>query len=268
MLGALLLAAAACGAPEGAPTPGLTTVTGLALPFDAYKPTAAQRTLLGNAHDLLVVRCLRRHGVTGRSPGPDPVALAAADLGNTRRYGVVDPGLAARFGYHLARPVAARTPARTAAPARRHLYGHPGRPGCLDRATARMNRGVPEADWRWLTAQDARSLERAAARPAVRQAAERWKTCMASTGHPYASPTAAIADQRWDLAKAMITGDERRTALADTSCKWSSGLVAAWFATDAEVQRRVVLRQADRFAALRANLSERLARAIALLRRR
>jgi hypothetical protein len=62
-----------------------------------------------------------------------------------------------------------------------------------------------------------------------------------------------------------VTEEEKQTATADTACKWSSGLVAAWYAADAELQRAVIRDNADRFAALRANLKQRLSRASRLL---
>jgi hypothetical protein len=273
VLGALLVAVTACTQPQRAPEPpsGVSGVADLKLPFDAYKPTPAQRALLGNAHNLVVVRCMRRHGFTVHPPNTDQQAIAAADPGNTRRYGVVDPALAARFGYHPARPASPARSSQWAAelrqPARRHLYGKQGRPGCLDRAPDVLARSAPEADWQWLALQDARTLDRAAKRAAVRRAVLKWTTCMKAAGHSYPSPEAAIADPRWNLEGTEITAEEKRVAVADTSCKWSSGLVAAWFTADAELQRKIVLKHSGRFADLRDNLGERLNRATALLGR-
>ncbi|MFI7453704.1 hypothetical protein ACIBQX_39875 [Nonomuraea sp. NPDC049714] len=273
VLGALLVAVTACTQPQQAPEPttGISGVADLKLPFDAYKPTPAQRALLGNAHNLVVVRCMRRHGVTVHPPGTNQQAIAAADPGNTRRYGVVDPEQAARFGYHLARPASPPEASQWAADlrqtARRHLYGKQGRPGCLNRAPDVLSRSAPEADWQWLAMQDARTLERAAKRAVVRRAVGKWAACMKAAGHSYPSPEAAIADPRWNLEGAEITTEEKRVAVADTSCKWSSGLVATWFTADAELQRRIVLKHSDRFADLRDNLGKRLDRATAMLER-
>ncbi|MET7999894.1 hypothetical protein [Nonomuraea glycinis] len=274
MLGALLVAVTACAQPPQAPeiTPGVSGVADLKLPFDAYKPTPAQRALLGNAHNLVVVRCMRRYGITVHPPGTDQEAIAAADPGNTRRYGVVDPAQAARFGYHLASRTSPSGSSRWAdklgLTASRHLYGKEGRPGCLDRAPDVLARSAPAADWQWLALQDARTLERAAKRVAVRRAVVKWTTCMKAAGHSYPSPEAAIADPRWNLEGTEITAEEKRVAVADTSCKWSSGLVAAWFTADAEQQRKIVLKHSERFADLRDNLGERLDRATTLLGRK
>ncbi|WP_049556585.1 hypothetical protein [Nonomuraea sp. SBT364] len=259
LLAALLLTG--CTTPEA--PPGVTSVADLVLPFDAYKPASGQRALLANAHNLLVVRCMRRHGVTVDPPGEDAAAIAAADPGNTRRYGVADPRQAAEHGYHLAGgpPVKPWT-AKLSRVARRQLNG---RQGCLDRADAQLSRGATKADWSWLALQDSLTLEQAAREPAVSQAADRWKACMERAGHAYPSPEAAIADRRWHLEKPEVSDEEKQTASADVACKWSSGLVAAWYAADADLQRAVVRDNDRRFAAFRDNLSKRLDRATALL---
>ncbi|MEW9550008.1 hypothetical protein [Nonomuraea sp. NPDC050783] len=264
---------AACGAEEPRRLPpapaGVTAVAQLVLPFDAYKTTPEQRATLGNAHNLLVMRCMRAHGVTLDPPVEDPALIAELDPGNSRRYGVVDTEAARRYGYHLARPPSPDTTAAWAAalpaPARQHLYGTAKQRGCLDRATALLERGARRADWPWLSEQDALTLEQSAKEPPVTAAAGRWHTCMSQAGHDYPEPEAAIADSRWNLDERTVTEDEKQTAVADTQCKWSSGLVAAWHAADAELQRAVVRDNQGRFAALHANLAARLRQASAVL---
>lgn len=274
LAGALLLVTttAACGADEPAPpTParGVTSVSQLVLPFDAYKTTPEQRASLGNAHNHLVVRCMRRQGITIAPPAEDQTAIAAVDPGNSRRYGVTDTEAAKSHGYHLARPPspdttgawAGKLPKRT----RHRLYGTAADRGCLDRATLTLDKGARKADWPWLSLQDSLTLEQAAKHPSVTAAIKRWQSCMGQAGHSYPNPEAAIADGRWDLDKPAVTEEEKQTATSDTACKWSSGLVAAWFAADAELQRAVIRDNPDRFAALRANLRQRLSRASRLL---
>ncbi|MFC7102992.1 hypothetical protein ACFQQB_22645 [Nonomuraea rubra] len=142
------MTAAACGADQPAPPApvrGVTSVSELVLPFDAYKTTPQQRAVLGNAHNRLVVRCMRKQGIAISPPAEDPSMLAAVDPGNSRRYGVTDPEAARRSGYHLARPPspdttgtwAGKLPKRT----RHRLYGTAADRGCLDRATHNLDRG-------------------------------------------------------------------------------------------------------------------------------
>ncbi|MBF8188638.1 hypothetical protein ITP53_23495 [Nonomuraea sp. K274] len=266
----LTLSATACAAEEPRrPAPGITSVSQLVLPFDAYKTTPEQRAVLGNAHNLLVVRCMRKQGLTVSPPAEDPAAVAAIDPGNTRRYGVVDTGAARLHGYHLAQPPAPDTSDAWASklpkPARHRLYGTAADRGCLDRATLTLDKGARRADWAWLTLQDSLTLEQAAKYSSVAGATKRWQACMSQAGHSYPAPESAIADSRWNLDKPAVSEDEKQTATADTLCKWSSGLVAAWFEADAQLQRAIIRDNPDRFAALRDNLTQRLARASALL---
>ncbi|MEQ4715799.1 hypothetical protein [Nonomuraea sp. B19D2] len=268
----LLISAAACAADEPAPrapVKGVSSVSELVLPFDAYKTTPEQRAILGNAHNDLVERCMRKKGITIDLPEEDPVTIAAVDPGNSRRYGVADTVSTKHFGYHLAR---LRFPDTTGAwagklskPARHRLYGSAVDRGCLDRATLTLGKGAQKADWPWLALQDSLTLEQAAKDPSVTAAVKRWQSCMSQAGHSYPAPEAAIADNRWNLDKPAISEEEKQVAFADTTCKWSSGLIAAWFATDAELQRTLIRDNPERFAALRANLKQRLARASGLL---
>ncbi|MDA0636647.1 hypothetical protein OUY22_24815 [Nonomuraea sp. MCN248] len=137
---------------------------------------------------------------------------------------------------------------------------------CEGRAAERLG-PTGRAPWRWLARHDARTLERAATTPEVRQAVTAWAACMRAAGHPYPSPQAAIADPRWSLDDPVISADEKRVAMADTACKWSSGLVAHWFTADAALQRKLVRKHAGRFALLRADVNERVQRAATLLAR-
>lgn len=268
----LLISAAGCAVDQPmrrAHATGVTSVSQLVLPFDAYKTTPEQRAILGNAHNLLVVHCMRDEGIAIEPPTENAAAIAAVDPGNSRRYGVVDTEVARRHGYHLARPPSPDTTASWAGklpqPARHHLYGTPTDRGCLDRATLALERGARKADWRWLSLQDSLTLEQAAKHPSVTTAVQRWRECMSQAGHSYPAPEAAIADSRWKLEEPAVTEDERQTATADTQCKWSSGLVAAWHGVDAGLQRAVIRDNADRFAALRANLEHRLSKASGVL---
>lgn len=137
---------------------------------------------------------------------------------------------------------------------------------CEARAVKQLGPSA-KAPWRWLARRDAQTLERSSAHPAVEQAKTQWAECMRRAGHPYPTPEDAIADPRWHLEKPEVGELERRTAVADATCKWSSGLVARWFEADTAVQRELVREHAGRFALLRADLSERVQRATALLRR-
>jgi hypothetical protein len=267
--GALLLCATACASVPVSPLPAapepVTSVAGLVLPFDTYKPAPEQSALLGNAQARLVAQCMRRYGVTAAPPKIEIAAVRAGDPGNARRYGVADPEQAALTGYHLPRsgPPGKRPTweSRLSKSARKHLYGTRAHPGCTARASAALARDAHKADWSWLALQDSRTLEETARIPAVVQAVSRWRACMAKAGFRYPAPEAAIADHRWNLDSPKVSAEEKRTATADANCKWTSGLVATWFAADAALQKSIIADNLERFTAFRANLRTRLFRA-------
>ncbi|SDK72926.1 hypothetical protein SAMN05421874_110193 [Nonomuraea maritima] len=274
----LAVAVAACGAepqrnqqPSAppAPTEGVTVVEKLVLPFDAYKATPKQQATLGNAHNRLVVACMRKHDITVTPPTEDPKTLAAIDPGNSRRYGVTDIEAARTHGYHLARPASPDTTEAWAAnlpeQTRDRLYGTSADRGCLDQASLSLEKGARKADWPWLAKQDSASLEQSAKNPEVVAAVKRWRECMSKAGHDYVSPEMAIGDSRWTLDKPEVGAPEKRAATDDTTCKWSSGLVLTWYAADSELQQKVIDENPSRFAAFRANLKHRLQRASAVL---
>ncbi|MFC4011816.1 hypothetical protein ACFOY2_31615 [Nonomuraea purpurea] len=268
----LLVTTSACAAdesPRQAPSRGITSVSQLVLPFDAYKTTPEQRAILDNAHNHLVVRCMSKQGIAIKPPAQNKQDLAARDPGNSRRYGVADTEVAKRNGYHLASSTAPDTTTAWAEklpkPARHRLYGTATQQGCVDHATSTMDKGARKADWPWLSLQDSLTLEQAAKHPSVIEAMKRWQSCMSGQGHSYPDPEAAIADSRWNLEKPDVTEDEKQTAITDTRCKWSSGLIRAWYAADLELQRAIVRDNADRFTALRDNLEHRLREASRLV---
>ncbi|MFD2357371.1 hypothetical protein ACFSTC_60960 [Nonomuraea ferruginea] len=204
---------------------------------------------------------IRRSEATGRS-GAARQPETTGRSGAARRDG--RSGAARRDGRSgAARRDGRSGEARRGEKARRHLYVLPW---CEGRAAERLAPSE-RAPWDWLAQRDTRTLERSSTRPQVREAIMGWVACMRDAGHPYPSPEAAIGDPRWDLDKRAISADEKRTAVADVVCKWSSGLVARWFAADAALQRALVHKHAGRFALLRADLNERVQRATTLLQR-
>ncbi|MFI6705321.1 hypothetical protein ACIBF7_02730 [Nonomuraea sp. NPDC050478] len=209
----------------------------------------------------------RRSEATGRS-GAARQAETTGRSGAARQAETTGRSGAARQAETTGRSGAARRDgrsgeARRGEKARRHLYVLPW---CEGRAAERLAPS-DRAPWDWLAQRDTRTLERSSTRPEVREAITGWVACMRDAGHPYPSPEAAIGDPRWDLDKRAISADEKRTAVADVVCKWSSGLVARWFAADAALQRALVHKHAGRFALLRADLNERVQRATTLLQR-
>ncbi|WP_146178156.1 hypothetical protein [Nonomuraea fuscirosea] len=107
LLAALPLAAACSSPPPPVPPPG-EQARAISLPFDRYNFTPADLSVIERAEDLLVGDCMPSRGLAWETLPPS----AEEDLEppNRRRYGVVEPEIARRYGYHVApdRPSVAR----------------------------------------------------------------------------------------------------------------------------------------------------------------
>lgn len=265
LVAALLAGLTACSDPgrrseRGAARPplpeGFSSASQLVLPFDTYKWTARETWLRDRARRVLTERCLEGRDVSLDFPdlGPEP----PNSFDNSRRYGVADSRAAALFGYHLpgggkgTRDGSGTSGWDKALSAQEEaaLYGTERNPGCYRHADSLLARGVPAADLAWFADQSAETLVKTESLPAVTRARKRWRTCMDQAGHPYAHPSAAIGDPRWDLDSPVIAEEEKKTARADVRCKQSSGLLSDWHAAETTLQRELIARNAGTFEAL------------------
>ncbi|MEV6425958.1 hypothetical protein [Streptomyces sp. NPDC051662] len=235
---------------------GSSYASELVLPFDTYKWTARETWLHDRARRVLTERCLegRDVGLDFPDTGPEP----PDSYDNGRRYGVADDRAVALSGYHLptgregGRDNSAATGWGEALSAEEEaaLYGTDLSPGCYRHADSLLARDVPAADLSWFADQSAETLLKTENVPTVTQARKRWRTCMNQAGHPYAHPSAAIGDPRWNLDSSTITEREKKTARTDVRCKQSSGLLSNWHAAETTLQRQVIARNAETFKAL------------------
>jgi hypothetical protein len=273
----VLVTLVACGAGEPSPSPTTTSPGPLGpavpatssvpaglldLPFDDYQLNFAEESEIRRARTVLARACLRERGV--RFDVPDDVRTPGAmDVEpNLRRYGVVDEGSAAGYGYHV--PTTAeekrqqearqRWAASITEDQRMALFGEGG---CTEEADAKLT----TFDDGFLGAADQESLRTSERDPRVVATVAAWHTCMTGQGYAYPNPDAAIDDPRWDIDAAAIPKAEIDTALADVRCKTSSGLVETWHDVEVGVQQDKIRRDAGRFAALASARDKRLAAA-------
>jgi hypothetical protein len=75
-----------------------TSITGLSLPVDSFKPSPDQVLVINQATTSLVNSCMQRLGFNSVLP---PASKSAPET-LARRYGVTDAKIAATYGYHLA----------------------------------------------------------------------------------------------------------------------------------------------------------------------
>jgi hypothetical protein len=257
---------------------------GLTLPLDAYALTAAEDQVLARAAEAQVRQCAESFGLDASATGPLPFGTtaqsqAAAVTRHDRRYSVVDAEVAATYGYHPP----------TTTDVRREFYeahtdaeleilvgvtadgsrsGRAGVPedGCLGEA-ARASAGADGADRAGLRAGEelvsdvqAGAWHAAMADPRVVEAFAAWSSCMAGAGFQYAAPMEANDDPRWWVSE-TAGSDEIATAVADVSCKSSTGLVAVWSAVEAEHQAELIAANQAELDAYRALLDQQVAAA-------
>jgi len=250
----------------------------IVLPLDSYRLAASEQRLVDHAISVLEQRCLRKAGFRGATV-PSFVSEAVSDSGaahdNSRRYGVIDPESAGRYGYHrppqasstlTSRAKARKWTARLNSRERRALFGATGNSGCQATALHALDRGVVGADGSWLTKADFDSADNSRKDPQVADAARRWSTCMADHGLHYAEPEAAIADQRWHLDAPLPGVAEIAVAKTDVQCKTLSGFVATWLNVETELQHRLIRNNSAVLGRIRTAKRSYLANASAAVR--
>lgn len=270
LLAVVLLAGCAADPPAAAPPPA-DTHGDFVLPADAYAFTLPETGRIDLARELLAGKCMRR---LGYAFDPDQArqqiaagnAHTVTDLGwygNKRRYGVTDPAIAARYGYHLVNPslggtspapgFGALTPAMRTA-----LTGT-----CTREAVTALSPDgvVGEADV--VAALGSGSFRDSLHDPAVTAAFARWSACMLESGHHYASP--AVAGTDFDIDSPHITPAETAAASADVVCKQRTHVLDVWHGFETTDQNGQIARHRTAFAAARSGHDVEMRRVDAVL---
>ncbi|MBN6052984.1 hypothetical protein JYK22_13685, partial [Nonomuraea sp. RK-328] len=238
-------------------------VRALRLPFDAYKRTEADIERIQRAADVLVGRCLEEQGYRPRPARP---AVAMVEAPNRRRYGVMEPEVAARAGYRAPRTSAETE--RDRADRERGGYrnamertaGH----RCLQAAMDRLH--VTGVDSPVLARLEREIFEQTRTKDAgVASALTAWRSCMRVRGQKeYADPLAAAADERWKDPGAAKA--ETAAAAADVACKKETGLVEVWRRAEDRLQSAALQQHAADFAQVGQALEKERAEASRLVR--
>ena len=251
LLAALLLTAAGCTAAPGTGDQEVPPVgeqaRALSVPFDDYILSRLDLHTIEYAEDLLTQDCMRGLGLDWEMLPPP--AEHDDDPLNRRRYGLIEPEMAERYGYHPP-PL---TPGqqereevwaeREALPAAEEAaaYGEDGEGGCRADARQRLQADVPEMDPDLLNGYIGDAFEASQQDPAVTEAFEEWGSCMADEGFDYAGPLDAPADPAWwEEEEEAASPAEIDTARADVRCKEEADLVGVWSAAEEEIQNEVI----------------------------
>ncbi|WP_344896063.1 hypothetical protein [Nonomuraea antimicrobica] len=215
--------------------------SGLSVPLDDFILSRLDIQTIEYAEDLLTRACMRGSGFDWEMLPPP--ARTDTDPLHRRRYGVIEPEVAGRYGYHLP-PLAPDQQAREQVwrrrdalpPAeRRAAYGHDGQGGCRNTARTRLAEGVPKLDQQRLNGFIGDTFEASQRVPAVVAVFGAWSRCMKAKGFAYGMPLDAAADPAW-ARSAQPSPREIAVAKADVGCKRTTGLVAAWSTADSHVQ--------------------------------
>jgi hypothetical protein len=267
---AAVLSGCAADPPATAPPPQ-DTHGDFVLPADAYAFTLPETGRIDLARELLAGKCMRRLGYTfdadaARREIPAGNDATVTDLGwygNKRRYGVTDPAVAARYGYHLVNPnlggtsqapgFGALTPAMRTA-----LTGT-----CTREATTALSPDgvVGEADV--VAALGSGSFRDSLHDPTVTAAFAQWSTCMLKGGFHYASP--AVAGTEFDIDSPRITPAETTAASADVLCKQRTHLIDIWHGFETTDQNTRIAQDPTAFAAAEAGHDAEMRRVGAVL---
>jgi hypothetical protein len=233
------------------PSPAKNAYT-FRLPIAAYSYSDADYEVIRSAERVLARDCMKEYGLTYR-PAKAPAATTAPD----RRYGLSDSGSAARYGYRPP-PEPAEPEEKLTKDQIKVLYGkrslgdgaqsdakleYRGRAvpaeGCLGRAILDFRKPYEyEAGSATASRIATASYEKSRTDPKVVAAFEEWSSCMQRKGFDYASPMDAFGTPGFREGK--ISEKEKETAVADVSCKESTGLLETWFNREAAIQKEMI----------------------------
>lgn len=266
--------------------PAANDTSGISLPIDAYMFSIPQAEELNRAQAMLADTCMKKYGFdyevpTGtKAPPGDPYA-------NGRRYGVVKPELARKYGYHM--PPNPDAPARNAAggglksgPRANHnsderlaMVGPPRDDpdqdfqnpelrkigvipdgGCIGQAGRRLAQGKEYGRSRTAAEIRAKSYAESQNAPAVLKVFKEWSACMAGKGYTFNSP---VDPPRSPVIKGDTAGaEEIQMAVADVACKESADVVKVWRDTEAAMQNEDIAAKQEQLNDARAARDQQL----------
>jgi len=220
-------------------------VRALRVPLDEHKFSRLDLHTIEYAEDFLTRDCMGDLGMDWKmlpppsSQDPDPL--------NRRRYGLIEPEIATRFGYHLPPPspeLAAREAVwaqrdRLPPAERRAAYGDDGKGGCRAEARDHLREDVPDLDQSRLYDFSAEAFEASLEDPEVVKVFGNWSACMKAEGFRYSDPFEPFGDAAWAESRRPST-QEIVVAEADVRCKQETDLVAVWSGVEERIQLDVI----------------------------
>ncbi|WP_150477528.1 hypothetical protein [Streptomyces alboniger] len=250
---ALGLLAAGCSGGAGAdggaeadvpaPTP---EARGIVFPFDSYELSDNDIIKTYAATDALVRPCMREKGHEwGLVKSPKSVP----SWRNRLHFGVVEPNVASRFGYHTPAELLSSPQYRSVVKQMRGRLASLSKDAtsraadCQKQADQRLTRGAKTSFTKFNDLKSS-TFDAAKRDHSVKTAAARWSACMKAAGFDYATPWGAA--RKW-AGEGDPTEREIAIAASDVRCKKKTDLVAIWLSTekaggDRDQQRQALFR--------------------------
>ncbi len=204
---------------------------------------------ISTAFSFLVNRCSHRFGLDVDLPVPTGRPFSHTE----RRYGIADPGLAARGGYHVEERGRQADSSELSPAEEAILSGEPpaaGSPaagsgpvpdgGCAGEAITALGGDLGSSQL--ARDVDIQSVTKAMEDPRVVRVFAAWSDCMADRGYTYDDPWDPPNDPRF--TEGTPAPEEPAVATADVECKVATGLIGVWHAVDVEIQTEMI--DADR----------------------
>jgi hypothetical protein len=227
------------GSVGSTPPPEATAADVVTLPIDPYRFTTWETGRIILAREILITDCLRKLD-DKQAVSPDRASIERDTLkrikdfgprSNKRRYGVVDQRDAATYGYHLP---SSTNKADQGVPLRQN---DSVRTECVQQVDNTLgDANLTSADLVRTIGHD--SYDRSLASSEIRDAFQRWSSCMGTKGYRYPDPMAAMST--FDLVSPTVSKVEIATATADVACKLDGKLVMTWQEVESKIQRSAI----------------------------
>lgn len=226
--------------PKVTSIPKIADASDLTLPIQRYLYSDRELSLLMRAREKRIAVCMHGLGI-GYTP-PKQQKNAGPKTITERRYGLADPALAKRSGYHLpgvqVRPQPTLPAAEFAALTGQGAGSTVPKGGCSGQAQRDIagNDTFGPAD----LAQDlnARSFRLSMRDTRVRAVFTSWASCMKRDGFSYPDPLKVMADPKF--SQASPGKGEQAVASADVECKRRVNLIGIWYTVESAYQRKLI----------------------------
>ncbi len=266
--GAVIVGLSACGSGSG-PTgetasPPPDGIVSYALPLDPYILSPYEAGMGSYVENLLVEQCMNAHGYDWPVPRRDIATMSPSKFTSVSGRALFTVAIAQENGYRLPEWLPQDLVDQNRAFGARDVTDQELavlRPCITDDARSKLpatNDSFNHAAW---LANNA--LSDAQQSGAVKEAARRWRDCMAPAGIPDLpeSPSLMPPDtlaSAWGLGEPDTTAnaDEIRVATADATCRDESGYTQALYEAEWQFQSSALADDADQLARQKASLDE------------